>query len=307
MKMVVDLPEDRPRSRHGLSHVRLSRAGDFRLPLRASGPRGYGGHFRALLVSQPRAHVVPLLAAFHAASIFVALSAGREAALVGRQVAAGIGPARRAVSGGQWIRAHRRRLGQHQRAHRVRAWTKHGPPARNWPKRCSNCCARASRSTAKTWSGPTWRDGAPVGWKRKAAWPRRRATVSTAGVVTGLIGHGAGRLHQGQALARAASRNPCRSCGDYYRGKIPAGGTGPDRRATATPRRLVPRCAHGALRLAGDSLRRPASGHAPGRPADRRQSAGAGRIRRPRALPVPRLLRTLRNQAVHRDVLGPGH
>ena len=49
----------------------------------------------------------------------VALSAGRQAALVGRQVAAGIGPARRTVPGRRRLRAHRRGLGQHQRADRL--------------------------------------------------------------------------------------------------------------------------------------------------------------------------------------------
>jgi flavin-dependent dehydrogenase len=51
--------------------------------------------------------------------VFVALSEGRQAALVGREVAAGIGQARRAVPGRRWLCAHRRGLGQHQRADRL--------------------------------------------------------------------------------------------------------------------------------------------------------------------------------------------
>jgi electron-transferring-flavoprotein dehydrogenase len=61
-----------------------------------------------------------------------------------------------------------------------RAWTKPGPRARSWPKPCSNCSAQACRSAKKTWSEPTWRGGAPVGWRAKAAWPKNRATASTA-------------------------------------------------------------------------------------------------------------------------------
>ena len=100
MKMVVDLPEDTPpRARHGLPHLRLSRAGDLRLPVRASRPRRYGRNLRAFLVPQSRAHLLPLPAALHAASVSLALSPGRQTALLGRQVAAGIRQARRAVPG----------------------------------------------------------------------------------------------------------------------------------------------------------------------------------------------------------------
>ena len=121
MKMVVELaPGYRPRSRDGDPHVRLSRAGDFRLPVRACrSDVATVGIFVPSWFRSPHAHVVPLPAALHAAPVLVALPEGREAALVGREVAAGIGQARRAVSGRQRICAHRRRLGQHQRAHRI--------------------------------------------------------------------------------------------------------------------------------------------------------------------------------------------
>ena len=90
-------------------------------------------------------------------------------------------------------------------------------------------------------------------------------------------GHGAGRLHRRQALASAASRSRCPSSQEYYRGKIPAAELDRIVEDCRSARRLVPRRPDGALRLARHSLRRPTAGHAPGRAADRRQSAGARR------------------------------
>ena len=49
-----------------------------------------------------------------------AILKGGKLRSLGRQIAAGIGQARRAVSGGRRLCAHRRRLGQHQRADRLR-------------------------------------------------------------------------------------------------------------------------------------------------------------------------------------------
>ena len=87
MKMVVDLPEGiDPRARHGTPHVRLSRAGDLRLPLRASRTCGHRGDFRSFVAPCPGAHVVPIPAAFRPAPVPVAVFAGRPAAVVGREV-----------------------------------------------------------------------------------------------------------------------------------------------------------------------------------------------------------------------------
>jgi electron-transferring-flavoprotein dehydrogenase len=47
---------------------------------------------------------------------FVASPRRRNTEVVGCKVAAGIGPPRRAVSGWQWLCAHRRRIGKHKRA-----------------------------------------------------------------------------------------------------------------------------------------------------------------------------------------------
>ena len=121
MKMVVDLPEGTSaRTGHGVSHLRLSGTGDLRLPVRASGPCRDGGHLRPFVVRQSGAHLVSLPAALHAASVSVAVSEGGQTAQLGRQIAAGIRPSRRTVSGGRWLRANRRMLRQHQRADRQR-------------------------------------------------------------------------------------------------------------------------------------------------------------------------------------------
>ncbi len=69
MKFVIELPEDSTaRARHRVAHLRLSRAGDLRLPLRASRPAGLGRHLRALVDGRPGAHRLSLSAALHPAS-----------------------------------------------------------------------------------------------------------------------------------------------------------------------------------------------------------------------------------------------
>ena len=130
---------------HGAAHLRLSGAGDLRLPVRASRQRGKRGDFRAVLDAGAGAHRLPLPAILHAASVPVAASEGRPAALVGREIAQRIGPRGRAAAGGRGVRAHRRRLGLHQRAHRQ--WSGRGLDYRGaaWPKESWNCCGRANR------------------------------------------------------------------------------------------------------------------------------------------------------------------
>ena len=120
MKMVVDLREDvELKPGHRAAHVRFPGAGDLRVPVRARAADGLARHLRAVVVPQPGAHGVPLSAALDDASVPVALARGRHAAVVGRQVAAGVRPPRRAASHGRRLRAHRRRVRQHERAHRI--------------------------------------------------------------------------------------------------------------------------------------------------------------------------------------------
>ena len=68
MKFVIELPEDSDaRARHRLAQLRLSRAGDLRLPLRASRAPRLGRHLRSLLDERPCAHRLSLPAALHPA------------------------------------------------------------------------------------------------------------------------------------------------------------------------------------------------------------------------------------------------
>ena len=105
---------------------------------------------------------------------------GGEAAFVGREIAAGVGQARRAVSGRRRLCAHRRGLGQHQRADRLGRGRSVDHGRRNLPRPCSNCCEAGKPFTKENL------DARYVA-RRRASWveeegrsPRRRATASTA-------------------------------------------------------------------------------------------------------------------------------
>jgi flavin-dependent dehydrogenase len=79
---------------NGDPHVRLSRTGDLRLPLRLQRPLGVARHLRSVVARQPGPYRLPLSAALDDAPLPVARPARRHHALVGREVAAGIGAAR---------------------------------------------------------------------------------------------------------------------------------------------------------------------------------------------------------------------
>ena len=199
MKFVVDLPDDTPlKPGHGPAHVRFSRAGDLRLPLRASRPRRVAGHLRAVVVRQPGAHRLPLPAALDAAPVSLALPQGRHAALVGREDAAGIRPARRAALSPATATRASAKAPAARTCSPAPAWTKPGPPARNSPKPCSNCSRRRSRSQSKTSTPPTCNAAAQAGWTRKPASPKNRATVSKRGLLRGLLGMALAGLTNGR-------------------------------------------------------------------------------------------------------------
>ena len=100
MKMVVDLPEDCAlEAGHRAPHDGLPRAGDLRLPVRPpAGPR-LARDLRAVVARQPGARQLPLPAALDAAPLPLAAPEGRQAALVGGQVAAGVRSPGRAPPG----------------------------------------------------------------------------------------------------------------------------------------------------------------------------------------------------------------
>ena len=153
--------------------------------------------------------------------------------------------------------------------------------------------------------------------RRRASWVEAEARVAEKsrdgfqkGVVRGMIGMALAGLTNGRFTLNGEPVQPYKripTLEEYYRGRIP----------DAEIEQLRKECAikgvslHGALmqrvRLAGDSLRRPVARLAPGRAAARRQSPGAARLRRPCRLPLPRALRTMRHEDLHRALLRPGH
>ena len=120
MKMVVELREDCALKPGTVLHTfGFPEPEIFGFLLRASRSARVRGHLHSLLVPQPRAHGLSISAALHASSLSMASSARRNAAIVGREVTAGIRPPRRAIPGGQRIRTHRRRLWEHECSRRI--------------------------------------------------------------------------------------------------------------------------------------------------------------------------------------------
>ena len=166
--------------------------------------------------------VVPLSAALHAAPLFLALSGRRHAALLGRQVAAGIGPARRALPGRRRLCAHRRRLGQHQCADRLRR-------GRSLDHRHATGRSRA-RTAAR--GQAVHRENLERAYvaRRRASWVEKEGRIaekSRDGFQRGgdrLGGNGAGGIQQWMLVAgRQTSRENCEhlaSLAEFYRGKI---------------------------------------------------------------------------------------
>ena len=160
-----------------------------------------------------------------------------------------------------------------------RAWTRRGPPARNWREGVVELLQAGE---------PLSRENLENAYvaRRRASWVEDEARIAESardgfhkGLWQGWPGW-LGRLHT-----------------------RPVGG---ERRAAAPPRPGdLP--GRGARRVARDSLRWPTAGEPPGRAADGRQGAGARRVRRSRTLPRAGAVPQVRGQAVHRDVLRAGH
>ena len=126
----------------------------------------------------------------------------------------------------------------------------------------------------------------------------------------GPFGDGPGRCH-GRAVGPhrsvTASRPADPALGRVLRRADPGGRDRPDSRGLREARRLGPRRTDGARRVARHTLRWAASGHASGRLAHGREGSGAGRVRGPRPVLVPEPVRDVREQGLHRNVLGAGH
>ena len=135
MKMVVNLPENCPlEAGHGVAHVRAipSRRFSDSSTFIPTAWRRWG--FSCRRGSTPPCARRTAISSTGCCTRICGVTSRRHAAFVGRKDASGIGPARRAAPCGRRLRAHRRRVGQHQRSHRAAAWTKRGRRARNWPR-----------------------------------------------------------------------------------------------------------------------------------------------------------------------------
>src|ERR1017187_6882671 len=86
--------EDGDRAARGLNsaagdrvaYLRLSRAGDLRLSLCASGQAGFGWYFRAVVDERSLPHRLPVSAALHSASCPLEVFEGRNIALLGCEI-----------------------------------------------------------------------------------------------------------------------------------------------------------------------------------------------------------------------------
>ena len=124
------------------------------------------------------------------APVPLAAPRGRHAALVGREVAAGVGPARRAAPGGRRLRAHRRGIGQHQCADRLRRGRGLDDRRAAGARACSSCCSEKKPFTRENL------EDAYVA-RRRASWLEKEARVAEKsrdgfheGRCAGLIGMG---------------------------------------------------------------------------------------------------------------------
>ncbi len=85
----------RTRARDGVAHIWISRAGDFRISLRASGAAGFSGDLRAVVDGQSaRARPTDICSTTFSIRLLWRHLEGRHAALVGSEVARGIRQAR---------------------------------------------------------------------------------------------------------------------------------------------------------------------------------------------------------------------
>jgi hypothetical protein len=204
--------------------------------------------------STARCARLPLLAALHAASVSLALSRRRQAALVGREVAAGIRQARRAVSGRRRLRAHRRRLGQHQRAHRLRRGRSLDHRRATRRSACSNCSRPGKPFTkARTSTKPTCSGAARAGWRRK---PRGREVARRLPERRGHRNDRHGARRPSAEASTLGGEPPAHATSiESPRGVLPRQDPAAEMHALHGRLRArgvaLPRCADGPLRLAG--------------------------------------------------------
>jgi electron-transferring-flavoprotein dehydrogenase len=240
------------------------------------------------------AHGLPVPAALDDASVSVAVARRRHAAIVGRQVGAGIRPARRPHLVGDGYA----RIGEGSGSTNAltgsggdEAWT------------TGTRLAEAVVELAQAGQAFTKEnlDRAYV-TRRRASWLDRELRVAEGardgfdrGVIWGLTGMGLAGLTRG--LVRLPGRRrvkPLPSLDEYFAGRISADEIARIRQRSTADGEFDARCVHGTRRRAGHPLRWAAARLASGRAADGRPGAGARRLRESRAVqegPV-RYLRT---------------
>ena len=153
--------------------------------------------------------------------------------------------------------------------------------------------------------------------RRRASWVEAEGRVAEKsrdgfqkGVVRGMIGMALAGLTNGKFSLGGEPVPAVETHSDAWKSITPAAFRRDEiaqaARGVQSEKRFAARRAHGQGRLAGDSVRRPVARVASGRAADGRQGAGAARLRRPRRFPVPRTLREMRREDLHRAVQRPG-
>ena len=111
---------------------------------------------------------------------------GRHAPLLGRQVAARVGPARRAAPGRRRLRPHRRGLRAAPTSSPAPAWTRPGPPACSWPRACSSCSKPGQPFTRREPGARLrGRGAARAGWRREGRVAEKARDGFQQGVVPG--------------------------------------------------------------------------------------------------------------------------
>ena len=199
MKFVIELPEDTElTARHRLAHLRFSRAGDLRLPLRPSRPARLRRHLRPLLARRPLAHRLPLSAALHPAPRSLAAPQRRNPALLGRQSPSRSPASTASRSSPATATPASASPPARPTCSPAPASTRPGPPACNSASRSSNCSAPASPS-------PSENLAATYEARRRASWVERGAREAENarngfhhGFVRGLIGMALAGLTKGK-------------------------------------------------------------------------------------------------------------
>ena len=258
--------ELRPGSRHGAAYFRLSRAGDLRLPVRASGPRRVASAFSCRRGSTARcAPPIAICSTSSCTRICGGICKGGTLRSLGRQVAAGIRPTRRTASGGRRLRAHRRRFGQHQRADRFGSRRSLDHRRATGRGGAGTAPGRQAVHQGEPRGDLRARAAAPAGWSARGASPRTRARR-----LPSRRGHRTDRHGRWPGSPAAACAMPGKpqphyqripSVFEYYAGRRSRPEIARIRQECARQGPLAARRADGSLRLAADPIRWQAAGH----------------------------------------------